>query len=35
MWDAAHLDTAGDEGEVVPVFINLADASIKMVGISG
>jgi CCR4-NOT transcriptional complex subunit CAF120 len=32
LWDAAELDAAGEEGEVVPAFINLADASIKMVG---
>lgn len=31
LWDAAELDAAGDDGEVVPSFINLADASIKMV----
>lgn len=31
LWDAAELDAAGDDGEVVPTFINLADASIKMV----
>lgn len=31
LWDAADLDAAGDDGEVVPTFINLADASIKMV----
>ncbi|KAF1989592.1 hypothetical protein K402DRAFT_401707 [Aulographum hederae CBS 113979] len=30
-WDAAHLDAAGEDGEVVPTFINLADASIKMI----
>ena len=32
LWDAAALDAAGAEGEVAPTFINLADASIKMVG---
>ena len=32
LWDAAELDAAGQEGEVPPRFINLADASIKMVG---
>jgi len=32
LWDAAALDTAGQDGEVAPTFINLADASIKMVG---
>lgn len=31
LWDAAQLDLAGADGEVVPTFINLADASIKMV----
>ena len=31
LWDAAQLDAAGPDGEVVPTFINLADASIKMV----
>lgn len=31
MWDAAELDVAGEDGEVKPAFINLADASIKMV----
>jgi len=31
VWDAAQLDAAGADGEVVPSFINLADASIKMV----
>jgi hypothetical protein len=30
-WDAAELDAAGDDGEVLPKFINLTDASIKMV----
>ena len=33
LWDAAELDVAGPDGEVVPKFINLTDASIKMVGI--
>ena len=32
LWDAAALDAAGQDGEVAPTFINLADASIKMVG---
>lgn len=32
LWDAAALDEAGEDGEVVPTFINLSDASIKMVG---
>jgi hypothetical protein len=31
LWDAAELDAAGSEGEVLPKFINLTDASIKMV----
>jgi CCR4-NOT transcriptional complex subunit CAF120 len=31
LWDAAELDEAGQDGEVVPKFMNLADASIKMV----
>lgn len=31
LWDAQRLDEAGEDGEVVPSFINLADASIKMV----
>lgn len=31
LWDAAELDGAGADGEVTPTFINLADASIKMV----
>ena len=31
LWDAAELDSAGDDGEVVPTFVNLADASIKMI----
>ena len=31
LWDAAALDAAGQDGEVVPTFINLTDASIKMV----
>ena len=31
LWDAAELDGAGEDGEVTPTFINLADASIKMV----
>ncbi|TID16321.1 hypothetical protein E6O75_ATG11439 [Venturia nashicola] len=30
LWDAAELDSAGEDGEVTPTFINLADASIKM-----
>lgn len=31
LWDAAALDAAGQDGEVAPSFINLADASIKMI----
>ncbi|MCJ1414359.1 hypothetical protein MMC32_000685 [Xylographa parallela] len=31
LWDAALLDEAGQDGEVAPTFINLADASIKMI----
>jgi CCR4-NOT transcriptional complex subunit CAF120 len=31
VWDAASLDHAGDEGEVVPTFINITDGSIKIV----
>ncbi|KAL1639955.1 hypothetical protein SLS58_007381 [Diplodia intermedia] len=31
VWDAQRLDEAGEDGEVVPSFINLADASIKMI----
>lgn len=31
LWDAAALDAAGEEGEVLPTFINLSDASIKMI----
>ena len=31
LWDAKQLDAVGEDGEVVPTFINLADASIKMV----
>jgi CCR4-NOT transcriptional complex subunit CAF120 len=31
LWDAAALDAAGQDGEVPPTFINLVDASIKMV----
>lgn len=34
LWDAAALDAAGQDGEVAPKFINLADASIKMVWIA-
>ncbi|PGH18629.1 hypothetical protein AJ79_00408 [Helicocarpus griseus UAMH5409] len=31
IWDSAALDAAGPEGDVAPTFINLADASIKMI----
>ncbi|GAD94382.1 PH domain protein [Paecilomyces variotii No. 5] len=31
LWDASALDAAGEDGEVAPTFINLADASIKMI----
>ncbi len=31
LWDAAALDAAGEDGEILPTFINLTDASIKMV----
>ncbi|KAK8117074.1 PH domain-containing protein [Apiospora kogelbergensis] len=31
LWDASELDTAGEEGEVLPKFINLTDATIKMI----
>ena len=31
LWDAAALDQAGEDGEVVPTFVNLSDASINMV----
>lgn len=34
LWDAAALDAAGMDGEVVPTFINLSDASIKMVSLT-
>lgn len=34
LWDAAALDAAGG-AEVPATFINLADASLKMVNISG
>jgi hypothetical protein len=33
LWDAAELDAAKPGEEVVPTFLNLTDASIKMVGI--
>ncbi|KHJ33573.1 putative ph domain protein [Erysiphe necator] len=31
LWDAAELDIVGQDGEVLPKFINLSDASIKMI----
>ncbi|GAP84941.2 putative SKG3 protein [Rosellinia necatrix] len=31
LWDAAELDAAGENGEVLPKFLNLTDASIKMI----
>lgn len=31
IWDAAALDAAGENQDVTPTFINLTDASIKMV----
>ncbi|TGJ78254.1 hypothetical protein E0Z10_g10511 [Xylaria hypoxylon] len=31
LWHAAELDAAGENGEVLPKFINLTDASIKMI----
>ncbi|KAK0389650.1 hypothetical protein NLU13_3225 [Sarocladium strictum] len=31
LWDASELDAAGEDGEVLPKFINLTDASIKMI----
>jgi CCR4-NOT transcriptional complex subunit CAF120 len=31
LWDATALDAAGADGEVLPTFINVSDASIKMV----
>ncbi|KAI1001685.1 hypothetical protein K3495_g6517 [Podosphaera aphanis] len=31
LWDAAELDVAGQDGEVLPKFINITDASIKMI----
>ncbi|ODH25187.1 hypothetical protein ACO22_05236 [Paracoccidioides brasiliensis] len=31
LWDSAALDAAGPEGDASPTFINLADASIKMI----
>jgi CCR4-NOT transcriptional complex subunit CAF120 len=33
LWDATELDAAGEDGEVLPKFLNLTDASIKMVGL--
>ncbi|KFH40453.1 hypothetical protein ACRE_088810 [Hapsidospora chrysogenum ATCC 11550] len=31
LWDAAELDAAGEDGKVMPKFLNLTDASIKMI----
>ena len=31
LWDAAALDAVGDDGDVIPTYLNLADSSIKMV----
>ncbi|CAZ84513.1 unnamed protein product [Tuber melanosporum] len=31
LWDATQLDAAGHDGEVVPTYLNLTDASIKMI----
>ncbi|EPE08924.1 ph domain-containing protein [Ophiostoma piceae UAMH 11346] len=31
LWDAAELDATGQDGEVLPKFINLTDASIKVI----
>ncbi|KAF8544320.1 hypothetical protein BDD12DRAFT_873225 [Trichophaea hybrida] len=31
LWDAAELDAAGQNQDIVPTFINLTDASIKMI----
>lgn len=31
LWDAAELDVAGEDGEVLPKFMNLTDCSIKMI----
>ena len=31
LWDASQLDAVGDDSEVPPTFINISDASIKMV----
>ncbi|KAL7936064.1 hypothetical protein V8C35DRAFT_296769 [Trichoderma chlorosporum] len=31
LWDAAELDAAGEDGEVLPKFINLTDASLKVI----
>jgi hypothetical protein len=33
LWDAAELDAAGQDGEVLPKFINLTDASIRIVSL--
>lgn len=34
LWEAAALDTARDNEEIVPTFLNLTDSTIRMVGIS-
>lgn len=31
LWEAAALDAAGENEEVIPTFLNLTDASIRMV----
>ncbi|OAA56570.1 PH domain-containing protein [Niveomyces insectorum RCEF 264] len=31
LWDAAELDAAGEQGEVLPKFINLTDASLRVI----
>lgn len=33
LWEAAALDAAGENDEVIPTFLNLTDSSIRMVGI--
>lgn len=35
LWDAAELDAASQNQDIVPTFINLTDASIKMVSLQG
>jgi CCR4-NOT transcriptional complex subunit CAF120 len=34
LWDANALDAAGEDGEVVPTFVNLSDASVRIVSIA-